>query len=91
MTKNELLFKTTQLKELQNLQEQIKAQAESLKEEIKQEMTERSLQKLIIGPFKISYTKYTSQRFDSTRFKAENEHLYNLYKKPVETSYFTIS
>ncbi len=91
MTNNELLFKTMRLKELQNQLEELKGQAETLKGEIKQEMADRSLSKLIIGPFKISYTKSVSQRFDSTRFKAENEHLYNLYKKSVETSYFTIS
>ena len=91
MTQNELLFKTAKLKELQNQLEELKEQAEVLKGEIKQEMTARSLSKLIIGPFKISYTKSTSQRFDSTKFKAENEHLYNLYKKSVETSYFSIS
>ena len=91
MTQKELLVKITELKELEVMQEEIAAQMEALKDEIKAEMTVQGVDKLLIGTFKVSYTKYTTSRFDSKAFKLTHEELYKQYTKNVEATRFSIA
>ena len=91
MTHEELLTKITELKALMNTQTELEKQIEALKNEVKEEMETQGTEKLTIGVFKVSYTKYTSNRFDTTAFKAKFGDLYKMYTKSVPTTRFTIN
>ena len=91
MTTNELLPKVTELKELMAFAEEIATQIEALKDEIKAEMTAQQVEKMEIGGYKVSYTKYICNRFDSKAFKATHEELYAMYSKEVVSTRFTLS
>lgn len=51
------------------------------RDEIEKAMNEEGVTKANVGIFKLSILDYLSPRFDSARFKAENEALAALYTK----------
>ena len=69
------------------LQEQITA----LEDSIKAEMDAHGVSSLTVGKCTAKYTRYFSERFDSTAFRADHEDLYVEYTKPVPASRFTVS
>ena len=91
MGQNELLAKLNEIKELQVMQEELEAQLDALKDEVKAEMVKQGVEKMLVGTYKVSYTKYIQHRFDSTAFKAENKALYEQYSKAVQAQRFTIA
>lgn len=91
MDKNELLRKVHQLKELQRMAEEIEAEAETIKDEIKAEMTAQDTDTLVIDCFKVTWKPVTTNRFDSKAFKKKYEQLYNEYTKPTVSKRFTIN
>ena len=91
MEQNELLAKLDEIKKLQTMQEELEAQLDTLKNEVKAEMVRQGVEKMLVGRYKVAYTKYTSHRFDSTAFKTEHKDLYEQYTKKIEARRFTIS
>ena len=91
MGQNELLAKLNEIKELQVMQEELEAQLDALKDEVKAEMVKQGVEKLLIGSYKVAYTKYASHRFDSTAFKTDHKARYEQYTKTIEARRFTIS
>ena len=91
MGQNELLAKLNEIKELQVMQEELEAQLDALKDEIKAEMVKQGVEKMLVGTYKVSYTRYVTHRFDSTAFKADNQALYEQYSKAVPAQRFTIA
>ena len=49
--------------------EDLTAEMESKKDEIKAEMTARNVEEMTVSCFKVRYTTVTTNRFDSTAFK----------------------
>mgnify|MGYP000153901704 CR=1 FL=1 len=90
MTAYQLREKIKQLKEYQRMAEEATDIADTLKEEIKQEMTERGTSELQAGEYVVRWTAYTASKFDSKAFKAENGDLYNRYLRQAETRRFSI-
>ena len=68
MSKNELVSKIEKLQEWEQLIEEAKAEAESLRDEIKQEMLNRDTEELEAGAYIIRWTSVLSNRFDTTGF-----------------------
>ena len=91
MGQNELLAKLDEIKKLQVMQEELEAQLDTLKDEVKAEMVRQGVEKMLVGRYKVAYTKYASHRFDSTAFKTEHKDLYEQYTKKIEARRFTIS
>ena len=91
MGNNELLTKCQELRELRNMADELTAQIETLTDEVKAEMNNRSVDKLFIGDCKVVWTPYTTARFDTKLFKAENESLYVKYSKTIQARRFAIS
>ena len=91
MSKNELVSKIEKLQEWEQLIEEAKAEAESLRDEIKQEMLNRNTEELEAGAYIIRWTSVLSNRFDSTSFKKVLPDLYKAYTKQVSSRRFTIS
>ena len=91
MSINEIASKIETLKELENLIEEAKAEAETLRDEIKSEMLKRDADELEAGQYIVRFTPVLSQRFDTTAFKKALPDLYKAYIKQVSSSRFSIA
>ena len=67
MTMKEMVAKITELKELERMAEELAAEIEAAKDEIKAEMGSEEVR--IAGPFKVTYKSVTSSRLDTTAMK----------------------
>jgi predicted phage-related endonuclease len=79
------------LNTLEELIEEAKAEAETLRNAIKQELLIRGTEELTAGRYIVRYTNVLSQRFDSTAFKKVMPEVYKAYLKQVSSRRFTIS
>ena len=91
MSNNEITAKIDALKALEDLIEEAKAEAETLRDSIKQEMLNRDTEELTAGQYIVRWTSVLSQRFDSTAFKKVMPDVYKAYTKQVSSRRFTIS
>ena len=91
MSKNELVGKIEKLQEWEQLIEEAKAEAESLRDEIKQEMLNRDTEELEAGAYIIRWTSVLSNRFDTTGFKKAYGELYKAFTKQTASRRFSIS
>lgn len=65
MSTKEMVMKVEKLKELEELLEEVKAEAESVRDEIKQEMMAQNTEELEAGQYIIRWTSVLSNRFDT--------------------------
>ena len=86
----EIESKVNALRELESLIEEAKAEAESIRDEIKQEMLTRDTEELTAGQYIVRWTSVLSQRFDSTAFKKVMPDVYKAYTKQVSSRRFSI-
>lgn len=91
MSKIELLAKIELLNKYEAMVEEMKAQADTIRNEIKEEMEARELEEMIAGQYIIRYAAVLSNRFDTTAFKKVMPEIYKAYTKQVSSRRFTIS
>ncbi len=91
MSTHELTAQIEALRSLEELIEEAKAEAETLRDAIKQEMLKRNTEELEVGQYVIHYTTVLSNRFDTTAFKKLHGELYKAYTKQSTSKRFTIS
>ena len=91
MSTNDLVMKVEQLKELENLLEEAKVEAEAIRDEIKQEMMARDTEELEAGQYIVRWTSILSNRFDTTAFKKVMPDVYKAYTKQISSRRFSIS
>ena len=91
MSAKELTNKIESLRDLESLIEEAKAEAESLRDEIKSEMMMRNVEEMSIGQYIVRFTSVLSNRFDTTGFKKAYGDLYKSYIKQIASRRFTIS
>lgn len=91
MSTNEITRKIRELKELQALIDEAQAEAETIKDELKNILTENGTDELSVDVYKIRYVTVTSNRFDSKAFKSDNSELYNKYLKQTTTKRFSVA
>ena len=91
MYTTELTAQIESLRALEELIDEAKAEAETLRDSIKQEMLNRDVDTLEAGKFIVRWTSVLSQRFDSTAFKKVMPDVYKAYTKQVASRRFTIS
>lgn len=91
MTNNELTARIAELKELEEMQDELKTMIESIKDELKNALTEQGVEELEVGTNIIRYTTVLSQRFDSTALKKKLPEIYGAYTKQVTSKRFSIS
>ena len=91
MSKIELLAKIELLNKYEAMMEEIKAEADTIRNSIKAEMEAREVDELIAGQYIVRYTSVLSNRFDSTAFKKVMPEIYKAYTKQVSSRRFTIS
>ena len=91
MSRNELIAKIEALNEWEAVIEEAKAEAEAIRDSIKQEMLERETEELTAGQNIVRYTNVISNRFDTTSFKKTYGDLYKAFTKQSASRRFTIS
>jgi hypothetical protein len=91
MSKIELLAKIELLNKYEAMMEEMKSQADAIRNEIKAEMDAHDLEEMIAGQYIIRYTSVLSNRFDSTAFKRVMPEIYKAYTKQVSSRRFSIS
>ncbi|MCI7728017.1 MAG: hypothetical protein MSH58_12950 [Clostridiales bacterium] len=91
MSTIEITSKIEALKELEALIEEAKAEAETLRDEIKTEMLNRNTEEMEAGQYIVRWTPVLSQRFDSTAFKKVMPDIYKSFTKQVSSRRFSIA
>ena len=91
MSKIELLAKIELLNKYEAMMEELKAEADTIRNSIKAEMEAREVEELIAGQYIVRYTSVLSNRFDSTAFKKVMPEIYKAYTKQVSSRRFSIA
>lgn len=91
MSINEITSKVEHIKTLQTMIDELSAEMESVKDEVKAEMTAQGVEEMTVSCFKVRYKEVKSNRFDSTAFKKTHEELYSQYCKQVISKRFSIA
>lgn len=91
MSKNELVAKIEALNEWEAVIEEAKAEAEAIRDAIKQEMLERDTEELSAGQYIVRWTSVLTSRFDTTAFKKTYGDLYKAFTKQSASRRFSIS
>ena len=91
MSTIEITSKIEALKELEALIEEAKAEAETLRDEIKTEMLNRNTEEMEAGQYIVRWTSVLSQRFDTTGFNKAYGELYKDFTKQIASRRFSIA
>lgn len=91
MSKEELIGKIEALKEWEALVEEATAEAEAIRDSIKQEMIAQGTEEMEAGSYIVRYTSALSNRFDTTGFKKCYGELYKAFTKQTASRRFTIA
>ena len=91
MSTTEITTKIEALKDLESLIEEAKAEAETLRDEIKTEMLNRDTEELEAGQYIVRWTSVLTQRFDTTAFKKVMPDVYKAYTKQISSRRFSIA
>ncbi len=91
MSINDLEKRIERMQEWEALAEEAKAEAETLRDEIKAEMLARDTEELAAGRFIVRWTSVLSNRFDTTEFKKQHSDLYKLFTKQVASKRFSVA
>ena len=85
-----LSAKIEELNELEELIEEAKAEAEKLRDEIKEEMLKQNTEEMVVGKHIVRWTTVLSNKFDSTAFKKVMPDVYKAYTKQSISRRFSI-
>ena len=91
MSTTELTAQIESLRTLEELIEEAKAEAETLRDAIKQEMLDQNVEELTAGQYIVRWTSVLSNRFDTTAFKKVMPEMFKAYTKQVSSKRFSIS
>ena len=91
MSRNELIGKIEALQEWETIMEEARANAEAIRDSIKQEMLERDTEEMEVGAYIVRWTSVLSNRFDTTTFKKEHNELYKQFTKQIASKRFSIA
>ncbi len=90
MSKEELIIKVREVKELKLMKDELEDEIKSIEDEIKAEMVLKGTQEMVVDIFEIRYTPVVSNRFDTKAFKEKYQDLYNQFTKVSESKRFSI-
>ncbi len=91
MSKNEIISKIEAIRDLEELIAEASAEAETLRDAIKQQMLAADPEQLTAGQYIVRWTSVLSNRFDTTGFKKVYGDLYKAFTKQVSSKRFSIS
>lgn len=91
MSEKNIISVIESLKEWEALAAEATEMVESLKDQIKAEMTARNVEELEAGQYIARFTTVLSNRFDSTAFKKVMPDVYKQYTKQVTSRRFSVT
>ena len=91
MSKIEMYYLIEALKEWEKVMEEAKAEVESLRDQIKEEMMAQGTEEMEVGNYIVRYTSVLTNRFDTTSFKREHNDLYQQFTKQTASRRFSIA
>ena len=91
MSKKDMVKKIEELKNLEDLINRAKAQAESIKEEIKAEMIANDTEEMFVENYIVRFTSVTTNKFDVSGFKKLYPSMWSEWIRTVNSRRFSIS
>ena len=92
MSNNSIIAKVDELKDLEAFMDEIKAQAEAIKDELKAELLARGTEEMDCGQYVVRNTSVITTRFDTKSFKEKmGEEIYKAFTKEVSSRRFSIA
>lgn len=91
MTRESVVSKVEELKELETMADELGAMIDSIKDELKGFMQEENTEEYDAGAFILRYTTVLSNRFDATAFKKVMPDVYKAYTKQVMSRRFSVA
>ena len=91
MATNELLNKIQALTEWESLMEEAKAEADAIRDEIKQYMLSAETEELEVGQYMVRHQSIVSNRFDSSAFKKALPEVYKSFIRQSTSKRFSIA
>ncbi len=91
MSKNEIVTKIEALMEWEALMEEARAEAEAIRDSIKQEMLDRDTEELTAGTYIVRWTSTLTQRLDTTALKKAMPEVYKSFIKQSASRRFSIN
>lgn len=91
MSTSNIITKIEELKELEELLEEVKAEADAIRDELKQTMLDRGTEELEAGKYILRYQSIVSNRFDSSAFKKALPDLYKSFTKQSISRRFSVA
>ena len=90
MSDADVLWRMELIRTLENQQKELADQIESLKDEVKAEMTLRDVDELPIGILRAVWKVQEPRIFDTQAFKADYADLYEQYRRPSPRRPFSV-
>ena len=90
MTKLEMENKAKRIKTLENMKNNLDAEIDQLKDELKAELERQGRDEVMAGPWRVLWKMIQEQRFNTTRFRNENPDIYDAYRDPRSYMKFQI-
>lgn len=91
MTQENVISRIRELKELEEMADELTGMIESIKDELKLFMQEEQTEEYDAGAYIMRYTTVLSNRFDSTAFKKVMPDVYKAYTKQVTSRRFSVA
>ncbi|MBR1437901.1 MAG: hypothetical protein IJ587_05125 [Synergistaceae bacterium] len=91
MATSDMELRLELIRSLKAERDELEAQITALEDEVKSELDTQGVSSMTVGKYTVKYTRYFSNRFDTTSFKEEHRALYDTYTKTVPTSRFTVN
>ena len=91
MANNDLIQRIEALNEWEALMEEAKAEAEAIRDSLKQELLERNIEELECGQYIIRYQSLVSNRFDNSAFKKALPDVYKSFIRQSISKRFSIA
>ena len=91
MATNELLMKIELLNEWEALMEEAKAEAEAIRDTLKQEMLARDTEELEVGQYIVRYQTIISNHLNCSAFKKQMPDVYNSFIRQTTSKRFSIA
>lgn len=91
MGRNELDLKVSELRELRNLEAEVKSEITAIEDDLKAEMLARNTDVLTGQDCMVTWKTIVTSRFDSAAFKLTHADLFQQYSKATTTRRFVIS
>ena len=91
MTQLTLTHKIEELKEIEDMVKELEAEANAIKDCLKEELNDRGIEEMIVGDYIVRNTSCLVSKFNTKLFKEDYLDLYKAYLKQTSSKRFSIT